>query len=210
MLVLNALWWRPHPTHLSIGEAIETAQALGARRTYLTHLTHETGHAELAGQLPDGHLPRVRRAHRGGRVIRLAYGRMLAGRARRRRTGSRARAWPSWPAGFGAVQAEVRRRRGAGEYGFYKLVDQSEPVREISAFAEGLGQAHDHVLVLGIGGSALGAQGAAHGAPPPGLERVGRRGARVLPAAHRARQRRSDDDRLRRSAGSIRAGCWST
>ena len=54
VLVLNALWWRPHPTHLSIGEAVETARALGARRTYLTHLTHETGHAELAAQLPDG------------------------------------------------------------------------------------------------------------------------------------------------------------
>jgi phosphoribosyl 1,2-cyclic phosphate phosphodiesterase len=57
LLVLNALWWRSHPTHLSIGEAIETAQALGARRTYLTHLTHETGHAELAGQLPEGIFP---------------------------------------------------------------------------------------------------------------------------------------------------------
>jgi phosphoribosyl 1,2-cyclic phosphate phosphodiesterase len=57
VLVLNALWWRPHPTHLSIAEAVETAQALGARRTYLTHLTHETGHAELAGQLPEGVLP---------------------------------------------------------------------------------------------------------------------------------------------------------
>jgi phosphoribosyl 1,2-cyclic phosphate phosphodiesterase len=57
VLVLNALWWRPHPTHLSIAEAVETAQALGARRTYLTHLTHETGHAELAGQLPQGILP---------------------------------------------------------------------------------------------------------------------------------------------------------
>lgn len=57
VLVLNALWWRPHPTHLSIGEAIETAQDLGAERTYLTHLTHETGHAELEGQLPPGILP---------------------------------------------------------------------------------------------------------------------------------------------------------
>jgi phosphoribosyl 1,2-cyclic phosphate phosphodiesterase len=56
-LVLNALWWRSHPTHLSIAEAIETAQSLGARRTYLTHLTHETGHAELAGQLPAGIVP---------------------------------------------------------------------------------------------------------------------------------------------------------
>jgi phosphoribosyl 1,2-cyclic phosphate phosphodiesterase len=54
VLVLNALWWRPHPTHLSISEAIETAQTLGARRTYLTHLTHETGHSALESTLPPG------------------------------------------------------------------------------------------------------------------------------------------------------------
>lgn len=54
VLVLNALWWRPHPTHLSIPEAIEAARAIGARRTILTHLTHETGHAELAARLPAG------------------------------------------------------------------------------------------------------------------------------------------------------------
>jgi phosphoribosyl 1,2-cyclic phosphate phosphodiesterase len=57
VLVLNALWWRPHPTHLSISEAVETARALGARRTYLTHLTHETGHAALERQLPEGIFP---------------------------------------------------------------------------------------------------------------------------------------------------------
>jgi phosphoribosyl 1,2-cyclic phosphate phosphodiesterase len=57
VLILNALWWRPHPTHLSISEAVQTAQALGARRTYLTHLTHETGHSELESQLPAGVLP---------------------------------------------------------------------------------------------------------------------------------------------------------
>jgi len=54
ILVLNALWWRHHPTHLSIPEAIETARDIGAKRTILTHLTHETGHEELAGKLPDG------------------------------------------------------------------------------------------------------------------------------------------------------------
>ncbi len=57
VLVLNALWWRSHPTHLSIAEAVETARELGARRTYLTHLTHETGHAELEAQLPPGVMP---------------------------------------------------------------------------------------------------------------------------------------------------------
>jgi phosphoribosyl 1,2-cyclic phosphate phosphodiesterase len=57
VLVLNALWWRPHPTHLSISEAVETARALGARRTYLTHLTHETGHVDLETKLPAGIFP---------------------------------------------------------------------------------------------------------------------------------------------------------
>jgi phosphoribosyl 1,2-cyclic phosphate phosphodiesterase len=57
VLVLNALWWRPHPTHLSIAEAVETARAIGANRTYLTHLTHETGHADLERQLPPGVAP---------------------------------------------------------------------------------------------------------------------------------------------------------
>ena len=54
VLVLNALFHRPHPTHLSVPEAVETARAIGARRTYLTHLTHETGHAALLAELPPG------------------------------------------------------------------------------------------------------------------------------------------------------------
>jgi phosphoribosyl 1,2-cyclic phosphate phosphodiesterase len=57
VLVLNALWWRTHPTHLSIGEAVETARAIGAERTYLTHLTHETGHSALERELPPGIAP---------------------------------------------------------------------------------------------------------------------------------------------------------
>lgn len=54
VLVLNALWWRSHPTHLSISEAVECARAIGAERTLLTHLTHETGHADLLARLPAG------------------------------------------------------------------------------------------------------------------------------------------------------------
>jgi phosphoribosyl 1,2-cyclic phosphate phosphodiesterase len=57
VLVLNALWWRPHPTHLSIDEALALSREVGAARTYLTHLTHETGHAELAARLPAGVSP---------------------------------------------------------------------------------------------------------------------------------------------------------
>ena len=88
-------------------------------------------------------------------MITLRYGRMFQdqldgehglGRARLAELAQR----------FGVIRQEVQDRRAAGEYGFYKLVDQDATVRQIKTFAEGLGQAHDHVLVLGIGGSALG------------------------------------------------------
>jgi phosphoribosyl 1,2-cyclic phosphate phosphodiesterase len=54
VLVMSALWWRTHPTHQSIPEALEVAGAIGAERTYLTHLSHETGHRALLEQLPPG------------------------------------------------------------------------------------------------------------------------------------------------------------
>jgi phosphoribosyl 1,2-cyclic phosphate phosphodiesterase len=60
-LVLNALWYREHPTHLSIPEAIEAARAIAAETTWLTHLTHETGHADLERDLP----PSVRPGYDG-------------------------------------------------------------------------------------------------------------------------------------------------
>ena len=40
VLVLNALFRSPHPTHLSISEAVDAARKVGARQTWLTHLTH--------------------------------------------------------------------------------------------------------------------------------------------------------------------------
>jgi len=57
VLVLNALLPRPHPLHLSIPEAVAAAQQIGARQTFLTHLTHDTPHAELAARLPAGVMP---------------------------------------------------------------------------------------------------------------------------------------------------------
>ena len=55
VLVLNALWWgNPHPTHFNVEEAVETAQQLGAERTFLTHLTHRVSHEDLASRLPPG------------------------------------------------------------------------------------------------------------------------------------------------------------
>ncbi|MFL5558904.1 MAG: MBL fold metallo-hydrolase [Gemmatimonadaceae bacterium] len=57
VLVLNALFRTPHPTHLSVSEAVRAAQQVGARRTWFTHLTHRTGHAELEAELPRGIAP---------------------------------------------------------------------------------------------------------------------------------------------------------
>jgi phosphoribosyl 1,2-cyclic phosphate phosphodiesterase len=57
VLVLNALFDEPHPTHLSIPEAVEVARLIGARQTYLTHLTHRHSYADLVSRLPDGVSP---------------------------------------------------------------------------------------------------------------------------------------------------------
>jgi phosphoribosyl 1,2-cyclic phosphate phosphodiesterase len=58
VLVLNALWFgKPHASHFNIEEAIEAARLVGARRTYLTHLTHRVTHAELEARLPKGVYP---------------------------------------------------------------------------------------------------------------------------------------------------------
>jgi phosphoribosyl 1,2-cyclic phosphate phosphodiesterase len=57
VLVLNALFRTPHPTHLSVSEAVSAAKKIGARQTWLTHLTHRTGHAELEAELPPGIAP---------------------------------------------------------------------------------------------------------------------------------------------------------
>lgn len=44
----------PHPTHFTIPEAIECARAIGARQTYLIHLTHDISHSEFGSTLPEG------------------------------------------------------------------------------------------------------------------------------------------------------------
>jgi phosphoribosyl 1,2-cyclic phosphate phosphodiesterase len=57
VLVLNALFRTSHPTHLSVSEAVAAAKKVGAGQTWLTHLTHRTGHAELEAELPAGIAP---------------------------------------------------------------------------------------------------------------------------------------------------------
>jgi phosphoribosyl 1,2-cyclic phosphate phosphodiesterase len=52
ILVLNALRERPHPTHLSVAQAVEVICELTPKRAYLIHLSHELGHEAASRLLP--------------------------------------------------------------------------------------------------------------------------------------------------------------
>ncbi|HOX46927.1 MAG TPA: MBL fold metallo-hydrolase [Myxococcota bacterium] len=54
VLVLDALREKPHPTHFSLGEALEVVARLRPGRTVLTHLAHTVAHAEVSARLPAG------------------------------------------------------------------------------------------------------------------------------------------------------------
>jgi phosphoribosyl 1,2-cyclic phosphate phosphodiesterase len=65
ILALDGLRPAPrHPTHFTIGEAVEMAQRIGARLTYLIHLTHDIDHASCEATLPHN----VRLAYDGLRL----------------------------------------------------------------------------------------------------------------------------------------------
>lgn len=62
VLFVNALRIEPHPTHQSLEEALATAAKIGARETYLIHMSHRIGlHAEAERLLP----PQVHFAYDG-------------------------------------------------------------------------------------------------------------------------------------------------
>ena len=64
LLVIDALRETAHPTHLTLGEALEIVETLSPRKTLLTHLSHELDHSSLAARLPEN----VQPAHDGLRV----------------------------------------------------------------------------------------------------------------------------------------------
>jgi glucose-6-phosphate isomerase len=57
---------------------------------------------------------------------------------------------------FARAMAVFDERRGRGELGFLDLPSAHESTQQIRQFAEGAGQAFSDIVVLGIGGSALG------------------------------------------------------
>jgi phosphoribosyl 1,2-cyclic phosphate phosphodiesterase len=54
VLILDALRFRPHPTHFSLDEAVAAAQRIGAKRTCFTHVSHDLEHAAVNDRLPPG------------------------------------------------------------------------------------------------------------------------------------------------------------
>ena len=54
VLIIDGLRSKPHPTHLTVSGAIEAAQAIGARRSFITHQTHEKTHVDRTRDLPAG------------------------------------------------------------------------------------------------------------------------------------------------------------
>ncbi|PTY06549.1 MBL fold metallo-hydrolase [Opitutaceae bacterium EW11] len=64
VVVLDGLRPEPHPTHMSISEAISAAHEIGAPLTYLTHTTHAVDYQPTCDSLPKG----ITLAHDGLRV----------------------------------------------------------------------------------------------------------------------------------------------
>jgi phosphoribosyl 1,2-cyclic phosphate phosphodiesterase len=53
-LILDAVRIKPHPNHFHLEKAIEVSIALGARKTYFTHLSHDYDHDVTNASLPAG------------------------------------------------------------------------------------------------------------------------------------------------------------
>jgi phosphoribosyl 1,2-cyclic phosphate phosphodiesterase len=54
VLVLDALRFKPHPAHFSLGEALEVIDRVKPAQAYLTHISHDFDHEAVNRQLPPG------------------------------------------------------------------------------------------------------------------------------------------------------------
>lgn len=57
VLVIDGLRPRHHPTHFNTDQALAAIDELQPKRAFLTHLTHDLTHADLAARLPAGVAP---------------------------------------------------------------------------------------------------------------------------------------------------------
>jgi phosphoribosyl 1,2-cyclic phosphate phosphodiesterase len=55
VLFLDALRYKPHPTHSTVDRSIETVAKLRPRRAFFTHICHDLAHSRAESRLP-GHI----------------------------------------------------------------------------------------------------------------------------------------------------------
>ena len=61
VIFLDALRYKPHPTHSTVERSVKTAETLGVRRAFFTHICHDLGHERAESLLP----PHIRLAYDG-------------------------------------------------------------------------------------------------------------------------------------------------
>jgi phosphoribosyl 1,2-cyclic phosphate phosphodiesterase len=65
VLFLDALRYKPHPTHSTVNRSLKWVEELAPRRAFFTHICHDLGHERAESMLP----PHVRLAYDGLEVI---------------------------------------------------------------------------------------------------------------------------------------------
>jgi phosphoribosyl 1,2-cyclic phosphate phosphodiesterase len=53
LLVIDALRFKKHPTHMTLDQSLGYIDRLKPRRALLTHISHDIKHAETSGHLPE-------------------------------------------------------------------------------------------------------------------------------------------------------------
>jgi len=53
VVFLDALRHTPHPTHMTVAQALEQVERLRPKRAFFTHIAHDLGHEETNRQLPE-------------------------------------------------------------------------------------------------------------------------------------------------------------
>ena len=61
VLFLDALRYKPHPTHSTVDRSVKTVEAVAPRRAFFTHICHDLRHARAESMLP----PHIRLAYDG-------------------------------------------------------------------------------------------------------------------------------------------------
>ena len=65
VLFLDALRYKPHPTHSTVDRSVKTVEALAPRRAFFTHICHDLRHARAESLLP----PNIRLAYDGLEIL---------------------------------------------------------------------------------------------------------------------------------------------